>query len=128
MLSFQIGIRPNRRAAARFIFHVRRTLQRVLIEEQEKTGITQSEVARRIEVHRSVISRELNGRKDITLGRVAELAWALGREIVFDLPEPTVTHGDNYPANSGVIRSVIQTSTANPPATSYVKVTSTCLT
>ncbi len=79
MTSFQIAISPSRRAAGRFISRVRRALQTVLVEETARSGINQSRVAEAIGVHRSLISRELNGRQDITLGRVAELAWALGR-------------------------------------------------
>jgi plasmid maintenance system antidote protein VapI len=95
MTSFQIAISPSRRAAARFIARVRRALQKAVVEEGERNGITQSEIARSIGVHRSVISRELNGRQDITLGRIAELAWAMGREIEFDLVVPKVVAGSN---------------------------------
>jgi transcriptional regulator with XRE-family HTH domain len=95
MTSFQIAISPSRRAAGRFISRVRRSLQRALIEEGEANGINQSRVSEAIGVHRSVISRELNGRQDITLGRVAELAWALGREIEFDLVVPRILAGTN---------------------------------
>jgi transcriptional regulator with XRE-family HTH domain len=95
MTSFQIAISPSRRAAGRFISRVRRSLQRALVEEGEFNGINQSRVADAIGVHRSVISRELNGRQDITLGRVAELAWALGREIDFDLVVPKALPGTN---------------------------------
>lgn len=87
-MSFRISITPSRRAAARFISQVRRELQKALVEEHADTGINQSKIARAIGVHRSVINRELKGRKDITLGRVAELAWALGREPSFSLPKP----------------------------------------
>jgi transcriptional regulator with XRE-family HTH domain len=97
MTSFQIAISPSRRAAARFVARVRRALQTAVVEEGERNGITQSEIARSIGVHRSVISRELNGRQDITLGRIAELAWAMGREIEFDLVEPKVAEGSNVP-------------------------------
>lgn len=65
---------------------VRRTIQKALAEEEKKRGLKQTDIARAIGVHRSVINRELKGRKDITLGRVAELAWAMGRVPVFDLP------------------------------------------
>ena len=85
MTSFQITIAPNRRAAGRFISKVRRDLIKALAEEKAHRGVTQSQIARNIGVHRSVINRELKGRNDITLGRVAELAWALGREINFEL-------------------------------------------
>jgi transcriptional regulator with XRE-family HTH domain len=98
MTSFQIAISPSRRAAARFIARVRRALQTAVVEEGERNGITQSEIARSIGVHRSVISRELNGRQDITLGRIA---GAMGREIEFDLVEPKVIEG----ANVAVLRA-----------------------
>jgi plasmid maintenance system antidote protein VapI len=100
MTSFQIGISPSRRAAGRFISRVRRALQRALVEESDSSGLNQSKVADAIGVHRSVISRELNGRQDITLGRIAELAWAMGREIEFELVVPVQRHGDNRVAVS----------------------------
>lgn len=108
MTSFQIAISPSRRAAGRFISRVRRSLQRALVEEGELSGINQSRVADAIGVHRSVISRELNGRQDITLGRVAELAWALGREIEFNLVVPELRHGSNTaPATAGAVDRTI---------------------
>lgn len=97
MTSFQIGISPSRRAAGRFISRVRRALQSALIEEGERNGINQSKIADAIGVHRSVISRELNGRQDITLGRLAELAWAMGREIELDLIVTKNGQGSNLP-------------------------------
>lgn len=96
-MSFQISINPSRRAAGRYISKVRRALQRAVVEEREKKGMTQSDIARAINVHRSVISRELNGRSDITLGRVGEIAWALGRDISFDLVEREELAGENFP-------------------------------
>jgi hypothetical protein len=89
MPSFRISIKPNRRAAARFIGQVRRGLQRAYGEEQKKRGLSQSDIARSLEIHRSVINRELKGFKDITLGRVAELAWAMGRRPLIEFPEIT---------------------------------------
>jgi transcriptional regulator with XRE-family HTH domain len=88
MPSFQISVSPSRRAAGRFITRVRRAIQKALAEQGQQHGLTQSDIARAIGVHRSVINRELRGQKDMTLGRVAELAWALGKTIVFQLQEP----------------------------------------
>jgi transcriptional regulator with XRE-family HTH domain len=107
MASFRLDIKPNRRAAGRFVGKVRRALQEAVVADRERIGITQTKIADAIGVHRSVISRELNGRQDITLGRVAELAWAMGREIVFDLRVPEVEIGQNVPkpiagASSGI--------------------------
>jgi transcriptional regulator with XRE-family HTH domain len=100
MASFRLSIKPNRRAAARFVGRVRSKLQEAVVVDRERIGITQTKIADAIGVHRSVISRELNGRQDITLGRVAELAWAMGREIVFDVRVPEVEVGQNVPRPS----------------------------
>jgi len=85
MPSFQIALSKTERAGGRFVLAVRRALQRALIEENKKHGITQSDIAREIGVHRSVINRELKGEKDITLGRVGEIARALNRRAVVSL-------------------------------------------
>ena len=95
MPSFQISVIPSRRAAARFVAKVRRALQKALAEENAKSGISQSDIARTIGVHRSVISRELRGYNDLTLGRIAELAYALGRDPSFELLERTTQPGSN---------------------------------
>ncbi len=97
MASFQISVKPNRRAAARFVGRVRSALQEALVKDKERIGVTQSKIAEALGVHRSVISRELNGRQDLTLGRVAELAWAMGREIDFSLPIAVAEAGQNAP-------------------------------
>lgn len=86
MTSFQITISPKEKAAGRFVARVRRSIQKALAEEEKKRNLNQSDIARALDVNRSVISREIRGHKDITLSRVAELAWALGRDITFDLP------------------------------------------
>jgi transcriptional regulator with XRE-family HTH domain len=97
MPSFRISITPSRRVAARFITGVRRKILQALEEENKKRGLKQTDLARAINVHRSVINRELRGKKDITLGRAAELAWALGRVPVFELPELVYRDGSNLP-------------------------------
>lgn len=80
MTSFRIAISPSRSSAARFIASTRQELIKALVQESAKRGLTQSDIAREIGVHRSVINRELRGYKDITLGRIGELAHALGRK------------------------------------------------
>jgi transcriptional regulator with XRE-family HTH domain len=95
MTSFQITISPSRRAAARFIASVRRAIQQALVEEYKARGLTQSDIARVIKVHRSVINREIRGEKDLTLGRIAELAHVLGRHPTFSLPRIQPKPGSN---------------------------------
>ncbi len=102
-MSFRITISPKDQAAGRFVSRVRRELQKALAEEAQKRGLSQSDLARALGVNRSVISRELRGHKDLTLSRVAELAWALGRRPVFELAEGAVAQAParSEPAEAG---------------------------
>lgn len=99
MPSFQIVVSPTRRAAARFINHVRRELVATLMNERAN-GLNQSSLAEKIGVHRSVISRELNGRADIGVGRIGELAEAMGYEPYFELRKPASVDGTNVSATT----------------------------
>jgi predicted transcriptional regulator len=87
---------------------VRRKILRALEEENKKRGLKQADLARAIKVHRSVINRELRGKKDLTLGRLAELTWAMNRVPVFECPEITLRTGTNLPASSTASNIVIQ--------------------
>jgi DNA-binding IclR family transcriptional regulator len=111
MPSFQIAIEPNRRAAARFVGQVRRALQKAFAEEQKKRGLSQADIARALGVNRSVINRELKGFKDITLGRVAELAWVLGRSPAFDLDRQIAAIGQNIAPTSPIKTALTVTTT-----------------
>lgn len=99
-MSFQITLRPNRKAAARFIGDVRRAILKAYAEEQKASGLSQTDIARALDVHRSVINRELRGTKDMTLGRVAELAWACKRKPTLLLETIAQGHGTNLPQQS----------------------------
>lgn len=74
-MSYRIGITPNRRAATRFVGQVVRSIQKAFADTPD---VSQAEVARRLGVDRSLINRQLRGSQDMSLGRVAEIAWALG--------------------------------------------------
>lgn len=82
MTSFQLSLTPHRRAAARFVDSVHRRLKKAYADRPE---VSQTQIAEQLGVHRSVISRQLRGRENMTLSRVAELAWTLGYEPNFDL-------------------------------------------
>jgi hypothetical protein len=88
MTSFVFDIGAKARKAARFIGQVRAELQRALVEEKAARKLTQQQIATMIGVNRSVINRQIMGLENLTLRRVAELAWALNREISFSLRAP----------------------------------------
>jgi len=88
MNSYVFDIGEKARKVARFIGHVRAELQRALVVEKASRKLTQQQIATMIGVHRSVINRQLMGFENLTLRRVAELAWALGWELYFELRRP----------------------------------------
>lgn len=113
MPPFQITLSPTKRAAGRFVTRVRLALQKALVQENRKRGITQSDIARELGIHRSVINRELRGEKDITVGRVGEIAHILGRRATFDLPERVTHAGANHAAP--VLSPTVTPGTTMPP-------------
>jgi hypothetical protein len=114
---FDIGEKSRR--ASRFIGQVRAELQKALVLEKASRQITQQQIATMIGVNRSVINRQLMGFENITLRRVAELAWALGWEIVFYLRKPQTQQSSvGIPATtstSGIkgVKTNIETGTDN---------------
>lgn len=118
MTSFQITIEPHKRAAGRFIGNVRRGLQKAYADEKKKSGLKQTDIARALGVHRSVINRELTGLKDMTLGRVAELAFLLGRKAVISFPEITSSAGQNIEVD-GPIKATVDYSSAEDTELDY---------
>jgi hypothetical protein len=97
MPSFRTSLTPHKRAAARFVVGVRRALLKGLADENRHTGVTQTSIAQSLGVHRSVINRELRGSSNMTLGKVAELACAMGFEPHFELRRPAQKAGQNTP-------------------------------
>ena len=110
MTSLRLGITPHRRAAARFIGSVRRKLQKAFADSPD---VTQTQIADALGVHRSVINRQFRGRADISLGRVAEIAYLLGYDPEFELVRRGLEMGSNIPLSpEGSFKSVQMVSSA----------------
>lgn len=120
MTSFQTAVTPSRRAGNRFISAVRRALQKAFAEEASKRGLTQAELARRLGVNRSVVTRELRGVENLTLRSVAELAFGMGRRAELTLAEPVIKVGDNGGNVSDGVAPVVVT----PAGLSFAKASS----
>jgi len=73
---------------------VRRELLKAVMEERG-AGLTQQELAQRLLAQRSIINRQLSGEAEITLRGLADLAWALDREVTVELRRPVRTEGQN---------------------------------
>ncbi len=94
MTFFRFDIGARSRTAGRLIGQVRRELLKAVTEEK-RAGLTQQELARRLNTRRSIVNRQLSGEKDLTLRSLADLAWALDREITFELRQSQKSPGQN---------------------------------
>jgi transcriptional regulator with XRE-family HTH domain len=81
-------------------------VQKAFAEEKAARNLTQAEIARALGVDRSVINRQLMGTENLTVRRIGELAWALGRDLNFSLTKPVArmhcniaTSGEGTKAN-----------------------------
>lgn len=79
MTSFDFEARPKDVSAAKFISETQRELVRQLLLAKDKDPtVSQSAVARLIDTDKATLTRILSGKGNITLRKLAEIAWALG--------------------------------------------------
>lgn len=65
-------------ASAKFIGETRRGLALALMEAKKNSpDICQAEIARAIGIDKATLSKALNGKSNMTLRTIAEIAWAL---------------------------------------------------
>ncbi len=91
LFTFDIGEKAE--TVALFVGKVRSELQRALVYEKGAQKLTQQQLAQMLGVNRSVINRQIMGYENLTIRRLAELAWALGWEIEFSLRKPVSVGG-----------------------------------
>lgn len=132
MTSFHFDIGSRGRNAGRFIARVRNELLRALAEKKRGARFSQQTLANKLEVHRSLINRQLNGEANLTLRSLSDLAWAMDLEIEFELKKPAAETGSNQTTTTSTVESApvrilngARTSVAPTPANSDRCATST---
>ena len=87
------------------------------VTEAKRAGLNQQELARRLDSRRSQINRQLSGEAEITLRSLAELAWALDREISVELRMVERSAGQNIgPVTSTIGHKPIRIIGPKPPS------------
>jgi transcriptional regulator with XRE-family HTH domain len=102
---------------------LRAELQEAFFSEKKERGLTQQDVAKQLNVHRSVVNRHLTGEENLTVRKAAEIAKAMGRELRFEVFKPPSDPYQNEPANvprdySNQAIAPIGTGTRNRPSVS----------
>ncbi len=106
MDSYVFDIGERARKISRFVGRVRLELQRALTAEKRARKLSQQTIATMIGVNRSVINRQLMGTENLTIRRVAELAWAMGWEIDFKLRKAGDSKKQMMPALTSAAGSI----------------------
>ena len=91
-MSYLIKLDSKSRKAGRFIARVHRNLQSAFIE----SGLKQHELAEKLQVDRSIINRRLQGKSNLTLRSIAELAWAMDNDVDVVFSKQDVAEGTNH--------------------------------
>jgi hypothetical protein len=127
--SFRFDIGTRARKVARLIGRVQSELLNALAEEMRASGVTSKDLARKLNIPSSVINRQLAG-GTISLRSLADLAWALDREISFKLTRPIERAGQNDHSETSTIEApqvrivgVSAPSGSTPPSAPETRVT-----
>lgn len=84
--SFRPQISPRRRAFARLLGDIQQELARVMADTPR---VSKAEIARRLGINRSLVTRRLNGTSNMTLESLSDLAWALDQRVIVRLEDRT---------------------------------------
>ena len=102
MTTYNMAIEPRRQVFVRLAGRLLAELQLAYTCEHDARGITRTDIAAALGVHKSVISRRLNGTSNLTLESLADLAWALDHEITISLRprSEVISVSSNYHAEA----------------------------
>ncbi len=84
-MSFRFEIGARTRAASRFVSNVRSDLVAAIMARRTERGITQQQLAEFVGVSRRDLNSYLCGQRELPLRSIADLAWALDKEIHVEL-------------------------------------------
>ena len=77
----------------------------------ENQGASRAELARRLGLNKSVLTRRLKGTSNMTLKTIADLAWVLGRNIEFAMPKPADGNNHAVPEPQTTVTRVSESAT-----------------
>jgi predicted XRE-type DNA-binding protein len=103
MISYLFDIGERARKVGRFTASVREGLQNAVFIEKRRRKLTQQQIATSIGVNRSVINRQIMGTENLTISRVAELAWAIGWDVEVIFRDPLSKQESNVISGTNVI-------------------------
>ena len=123
MKSFEFDIEPREVASAEFMSLVHRVLLREMIKVAKVKKLSRADVARILDVDKSVVSRALNGKSNLTIRTISDICWAIGITPDFDACEVVDEHGCNHqvPRDATIAdTALIKSSSSSSPHLNWV--------
>jgi len=93
-----LKIDKRRRTYVRLIGEIQHALNQALSEEKAKRGLNKTQIAKMLGLGRSAISKKFDGRHNMTLETLADLAYALDRPVKISLPARDATQAKDEAA------------------------------
>jgi hypothetical protein len=111
-MPFQNRPDQQRRVFLDFISKIENGLRDAYGTRHEQGRTNQSVLAKKLNVHRSVIHHRLTGQRNLTIKSIADLVWALDWGVKIDFFDPQKMRGEN----SAIIQAMADPPPGPPPA------------
>ncbi len=95
-MSFRFDVGARARSASRLIGNLRSDIIAAVVKHRTSENVSQQRLAESIGISRTDLNSILNGKKDLTLRSLADIAFALNKEIVVELRDPESASKGNY--------------------------------
>jgi transcriptional regulator with XRE-family HTH domain len=115
MPSSKFNIDKRRKTYIRLIGDITHQLNTALHEENERRGLTRTQVAEVLGTNKSFVTRKLDGRSNMTLETLADLAYALDRVVSVELRSREKRPGSNNPVVSASTTGTGEPAKIEPP-------------
>lgn len=92
-MSFRFEVNPREAASTVLISRTARELRNALGVKKASDGLTQAEVAEKLQTDKATLTKCLSGFRNITLKTLSDIAWAIGAEIEIKVKVPDVKAG-----------------------------------
>ncbi|MGO4133235.1 helix-turn-helix domain-containing protein [Rhizobium brockwellii] len=92
-MSFRFEINPREAASTILISRTARELRNALGLRKASDGLTQAEVAEKLETDKATLTKCLSGFRNMTLKTLSDIVWAIGAEIEIKVKLPHVKAG-----------------------------------
>ena len=123
-MSFSLKISAKDQATGRFKSRVNWAMVMAVVKAKKRRNVTQSQIADKMGVDKSTLSRIINGQGNLTLKTIGDISWALGLRP--DITFTEVQHEGMDRANHPAMRAELTRKSDELPRSSQLnKVTIT---